>query len=134
MAGTGALHHLELWVGDWNVAGRQWGWLLGRLGYVCAQQWRDGQSWRHPGAGYVVLEAGPDRVLATHDRLRPGMNHVAFWVGTREEMEELATEAQSHGWRLLFADTHPFSGGPEHCAAYLENGEGFEVELVAAHG
>ena len=36
------------------------------------------------------------------------------------------------GWTLMFADTHPYAGGPTHYAAYLESGEGFEVELVAA--
>jgi hypothetical protein len=32
----------------------------------------------------------------------------------------------------MFADRHPYAGGPEHYAAYLESGEGFEVELVAS--
>jgi len=26
---------------------------------------------------------------------------------------------------------YPHAGGPDHCAAYLENEDGFEVELVA---
>jgi hypothetical protein len=39
--------------------------------------------------------------------------------------------AAGYGWRLLFADRHPFAGGPNHYAAYLENEDGFEVELVA---
>ena len=39
--------------------------------------------------------------------------------------------APSHGWRLLFGDRHPFAGDPDHRAAYLEDADGFEVELVA---
>lgn len=31
----------------------------------------------------------------------------------------------------MFADNHPHAGGPGHYAAYLENADGFEVELVA---
>ncbi|EQD64343.1 Glyoxalase, partial [mine drainage metagenome] len=31
----------------------------------------------------------------------------------------------------LFEDRHPHAGGPNHYAAYLENDDGFEVELVA---
>jgi hypothetical protein len=27
-------------------------------------------------------------------------------------------------------DRYPHAGGPDHCAAYLENEDGFEVELV----
>jgi hypothetical protein len=34
-------------------------------------------------------------------------------------------------WRELFADTHPYAGGPDHYAAYLASTDGFEVELVA---
>ena len=39
-----------------------------------------------------------------------------------------------HGWTPLFADRYPWAGGPEHYAAYLENTDGFEVELVAILG
>lgn len=130
MTRTGALHHLELWVGDLAVAEREWGWLLGQLGYACADRRRDGQSWRHATAGYVVLEAGPDR-SAPHDRLRAGMNHVAFWAGGRTDVDRLAVDGPSHGWRLLFPDRHPYAGGRDHYAAFLENSEGFEIELVA---
>jgi hypothetical protein len=40
-------------------------------------------------------------------------------------------EAPRHGWSPLFSDRYPHAGGLEHCAAYLENADGFEVELVA---
>ena len=56
---------------------------------------------------------------------------VAFWAGSRANVERLANEASAHGWKLLFGDRHPFAGGPDHFAAFLENSEGFEVELVA---
>jgi hypothetical protein len=46
-------------------------------------------------------------------------HHVELWVPSLER----AT--------LLFADRHPFAGGPDHYAASLEDGDGFEVELVA---
>ncbi|MFD6792395.1 MULTISPECIES: hypothetical protein [Prauserella salsuginis group] len=58
-------------------------------------------------------------------------NHVAFWAGGRGDVDRLAAEGAAHGWRLLFADRHPYAGGPDHYAAFLENSEGFEVELVA---
>jgi hypothetical protein len=31
----------------------------------------------------------------------------------------------------MFADRHPRAGGDQHYAAYLEDADGFEVELVA---
>ena len=39
--------------------------------------------------------------------------------------------ALDHGWSQLYADRHPWAGGPDHYAAFLENGERFKVELVA---
>jgi hypothetical protein len=32
---------------------------------------------------------------------------------------------------LLFPETYPYAGGPDHYAAYLVNTDGFEAELVA---
>ena len=83
---------------------------------------------------YVVVESGPDVAPVPHDRLRPGLNHLALWGGSRPELDALVAAAPEHGWTLLFPDRHPFAGGPDHYAAYLENRDGFEVELVASDG
>ncbi|GAA4317422.1 hypothetical protein [Klenkia terrae] len=55
---------------------------------------------------------------------------LAFHVAAGH-LDELVAAAPSHGWRLLFGDRHPFAGGRDHRAAYLEDADGFEVELVA---
>lgn len=131
----GAVHHVELWFADLPSAERSWGWLLGALGYARTDRWAHGCAWSPggaPGGAYVVLESGPDVVDAPHERRRPGVNHLAFHAGTRAQVDALVREAPAHGWTLLFADRHPHAGGPDHYAAYLEDGEGLEVELVAA--
>jgi len=130
VAATGGLHHLELWVPDLGRAEHSWGWLLEALGYQPFQHWPDGRSWRR-GAHYVVVEQSPALTVASHDRCRPGLNHVAFHAGTRAELDSLTSAATAHGWKLLFADRHPFAGGADHYAAFLEDTDGFEVELVA---
>ncbi len=130
MSRRGTLHHLELWVPDLARAEATWGWLLERLGYALDGSWPAGRTWVL-GTAYVSIEAGPDVVDAPHERLRPGMNHVAFWAGSRAEVDDLVVEAGHHGWTLLFADRHPYAGGAEHYAAYLADRDGYEVELVA---
>ena len=127
----GLLHHVELWVPDLARARREWGWLLGRLGYEPFQDWPDGRSWRL-GQTYLVVEQSPALTAAGHDRLRPGLNHLAFHAGNRADVDALAGEAPANGWTLLFADRHPYAGGPGHYAAYLASTDAFEVELVAA--
>lgn len=126
------LHHLEIWVQDFAAAERSLGWLLGRLGFVRRDSWGAdpiGASWQ-VGDFYLVLEAGP-AVSAGHDRMRAGLNHLAFTVPDAETVESILAESSQHGWTLMFAEQHPYAGGAAHYAGYLEDAQGFEVELVA---
>ncbi|WP_242089533.1 VOC family protein [Curtobacterium sp. DN_7.5] len=128
VAARGALHHVELRVADLDRAVAAWGWLLGELGYEPYQRWDDGQSWI-AGGTYVVIEAAP--LDGVHDRRRPGLSHLAFHAGTTADVERLWRAAPAHGWAQLYADRHPYAGGPDHHAAFLEDGERCKVELVA---
>jgi catechol 2,3-dioxygenase-like lactoylglutathione lyase family enzyme len=127
---TGLLHHVELWVPDLDRAITSWGWLLGELGYEQFQRWPDGVSFRL-GPTYVVFERSPDLAPGPHRRTDPGLNHLAFHAGNRARVDALAAAAPAHGWSPLFADRYPHAGGPDHYAAYLDNADGYEVELVA---
>ena len=127
---TGLIHHLEFWVPDLDRSVVSWGWLLDELGYQPFGDWPGGRSWR-AGHTYIVLEQSPDRTASRHDRKRPGLNHIAFHVADQDQVEKLVAVAPSYGWRLMFTDRHPYAGGEGHYAAYLENADGFEVELVA---
>ncbi len=120
-----AIHHLDLWVGDPAVAVGEWGWLLGELGWE-----QDGSSWRHPDGTYLFLERSPDQLDAAYDRLRPGVNHLALTVEDRATLDRLRAESSAHGWHEMYADRYPHAGGEQHTALYVENAEGFEVELV----
>ncbi|WP_410649419.1 GNAT family N-acetyltransferase [Amycolatopsis sp. cmx-4-54] len=129
----GRAHHIELWVPDLCRAEESWGWLLGELGWREFQRWPAGVSWKH-GATYLVVERSPALSGEKHERTAPGLNHLALHVESRERVNELAVEALGHGWSPMFADKYPYAGGDHHYAAYLENTDGFEVELVALPG
>jgi hypothetical protein len=120
-----AIHHWDLWVSDPAVAADEWGWLLGELGWAA-----DGTSWVADDGTYVFLERSPDQVDVPHDRMRPGVNHLALTVEDRALLDRVRAESSAHGWHELFADRYPHAGGDDHTALYLENSEGFEVELV----
>jgi catechol 2,3-dioxygenase-like lactoylglutathione lyase family enzyme len=124
---TRAIHHIDLWVSDVDQAADEWAWLFGEL------EWEaDGthRSWCHPDGTYAFLERSPDQAPVPHDRLRPGVNHLAFTVESRELLDRMRAESSAHGWHELFADRYPHAGGDEHVALYLENSEAFEVEIV----
>ena len=59
----------------------------------------------------------------------PGLNHLAFRVDGDVTLADLVAEAPDHGWAPMSTDgAHPIAGGAD--VAYLEDRDGFEVELV----
>ena len=122
-----AVHHLDLWVADQAIAADEWGWLLGELDWAVDLP---RVSWQHPDGTYLFLEHSPDQLEAFHNRLRPGLNHLALTVEERPTLDRIRAESSAHGWHELFADRYPHAGGEQHTALYLENSEGFEVEVV----
>jgi catechol 2,3-dioxygenase-like lactoylglutathione lyase family enzyme len=124
------LHHLTLWVPDLKRAEQSWGWLLGQLGYVVDGSIETVVLFRH-GTGFAVaLEQSSDMVPGMlYSRLRPGLNHIAFTVETVDALNDITGRAPDHGWSALPVDRHPIAGGAD--VAYLEDRDGFEVELVA---
>jgi DivIVA domain-containing protein len=131
---TSPLHHIEIWTAHLWSGVERWGWLLGELGWSPFQQWDYGRSWRCGGL-YLVLEESPSLLRdLPYDRMRPGLNHLAFRASSRDHVDAITASASYYGWGLLFADRHPHAGGPDHYAAYLEDAEGFEVEVVAPAG
>ncbi|MGW3956832.1 VOC family protein [Streptomyces sp. NPDC004752] len=128
----GTLHHIEIWVPDLTRATEDWAWLLETLGYTLHQDWPAGKSWRKNHT-YLVFEHSPALTADRHDRCAPGLNHLAFHAGTRDDVDVLTEKATTSGtWHLLFPDRHPHAGGPHTYAAYLENRDHFEIELIAS--
>src|SRR4051794_9595773 len=126
-----SLHHVELWVPDLGRAGPRWGWLLETLGWTPDRTWADGRTCAS-GDVYLVPEQSPAMVSgAGHDRMRAGLNHLAFHAAGRADVDKVAAAGPEHGWSLMFGDRHPYAGGPDHYAAFLEDADGFEVEIVA---
>ena len=124
------LHHVELWVPDLARAHLSWGWLLRELGWAPGQHWEGGFTWTL-GPTYVVFEQSKALLGDVHERTRPGLNHLAFHAGPRSTVDRLTEESAAHGWSLLIAEQHPHARRPEDFAAYLEDADGYEAELVA---
>lgn len=127
-----AVHHIELWTSDLAASAPSFDWLLTQLGWRAEVDagWPQGRTWRHESGVYVVLEASSD-VSGAHDRTRAGLNHLALRVSDRHQLDQLSTACGEHGWSQLFAERYPHAGGARHMALYIENAEGFEVELIA---
>lgn len=125
------LHHITLWVPDLRRAERSWSWLLGALGYTADRSVGTVVLFRHrAGTFAIALEQSADMVPGMlYSRMRPGLNHMAFHVESVATLTSICDHAAEHGWSFLPADRHPIAGGAD--VAYLEDSDGFEVELVA---
>lgn len=125
------VHHIELWTHDLAEVEESFGWLLPRLGWPADHDpgWPQGRVWRHRSGAYVTLEESP-AVTAPHDRMRAGLNHLALRVESRAELDGIREQAGDHGWTELFGDRYPHASGPGHTALFLENTQGFEMEIV----
>jgi catechol 2,3-dioxygenase-like lactoylglutathione lyase family enzyme len=124
------LHHLTLWVPDLARSEASWGWLLEQLGYVVDHSLDRVLVFRHDSGVAVALEQSPDMVPGMlYSRLRPGVNHIAFLVESPSDLDDILAKASDHGWSALPPDRHPIAGGAR--VGYLEDLDGFEVELVA---
>jgi catechol 2,3-dioxygenase-like lactoylglutathione lyase family enzyme len=124
------LHHLTLWVPDLPRAHESWSWLLGELGYAHDGSFDNVALFRHEGRFAIALEQSPDMVPGMlYSRLRPGLNHLAFTVDSPEALTAIADRAPQFGWATMPSDRHPIAGGAH--VAYLEDRDGFEVELVS---
>jgi catechol 2,3-dioxygenase-like lactoylglutathione lyase family enzyme len=127
------LHHVTLWVPDLARAEESWSWLLGELGYVTDASLDRVALFRHPSGFAIALEQSADMVPGMlYSRLRPGLNHVAFRLDPDVGLDEMVVRAGDHGWTRLPVESHRIAGGAE--VAYLEDRDGFEVELVAPNG
>ena len=123
------LHHVTLWVPSLERAEPSWRWLLGELGYELERASPTLLLFRHPGGVAIVLEQSTDMVPGMlFSRLRPGMNHLAFTLPEGTTLDKLLEVAPDHGWSPLDVDRHPIAGGAD--VGYLEDRDGFEVELV----
>jgi hypothetical protein len=104
---------------------------LGQLGYAPDVSLDNVALFRHDRDRFAIaLEQSSDMVPGMlYSRMRPGLNHLAFAVDSAETLTAIAGNAHAYGWSTMPSDRHPIAGGAQ--VAYLEDRDGFEVELVA---
>jgi len=126
---AGGLHHLEFYVADLEHSAAFWGDLLARFGYVPYQEWDEGISFRTAGLSIVLVAVPPGG--EDLDRRSAGLNHIAFGLDSRADVDALRDDLRASGVRLLYDDRYPHAGGDDHYAVFFEDPDGLKVEVVA---
>ncbi len=129
MALNGRFDHMDVYVGDLGKSVAFWGPLLELLGFSQRADRPAAKSWSGAGAEIFFVQAEPDFVAQGYHRKRIGLNHLAFAVRDRAELEQVLTHVRSAGARLLY------EGGieetPRQHRLFFEDPDRVKVEVVA---
>jgi catechol 2,3-dioxygenase-like lactoylglutathione lyase family enzyme len=128
----GGLHHVEINVSDLHRTVDFWGWLLPELGYEVFQEWDEGRSWKR-GDTYVVFVQADQRYrnYGLH-RKRPGLNHLAFWAETQDQVVALPAQLAARGIEVLYSDRTPNDiGAPSSHSIFFEDPDRIKVEVIS---
>ncbi len=125
------LHHIEIYVSDLSKTIRFWEWLLNELDYDVYQKWDAGISWRHKDTYLVFVQAEKRFMDVSYHRCRVGLNHLAFYAKSKEQVDDITEVLNEKGVKILYSNEHPHAGGPDHYAVYFEDPDRIKVELVA---
>lgn len=126
------LHHVELDVAGLERSCASWTPFMTLLGHG-AQRGSGGMNGvrSRDETCFCRLPAPAGHRAAGYHRQRIGLNHLAFRAASRAQVDQVAGWVRASGHTLLYADRHPYAGGPGHCAAFLEDPDRFKLEVVA---
>ena len=125
------LHHIEINVSNLNEAIKFWGWFLSELNYEVYQKWDRGISWKYQMTYIVFVQTEEKFIKAGYHRSQVGLNHLAFYADSREQVDRMTEELKDRNVTILYQDRHPYAGGADHYAVFFEGPDRMKVELAA---
>ncbi|NQV51416.1 MAG: VOC family protein [Candidatus Marinimicrobia bacterium] len=125
------LHHIEIYVSDLEKSKQFWSWFLGLLGYEAFQSWDQGFSFIYGNTYIVFVQTLKQHLTPEYHRCRTGLNHLAFWAASAEQIAEVTVLLKARGVEILYEDRHPYPGGSDYPSVFFEDPDRIKVELVA---
>ncbi len=129
----GLVHHVDLNASDLGVSKRVYGLLLGALGYTCVRD--DGEcEWDiRTGAGFASIGLKQARQAnPPHERYAPGLHHLAWSVGSRDEVDRIHGLLKDAGVRILDAPALYPEYSADYYAVFFEDPDGIKLEVLHA--
>ena len=126
------LHHVEVNVSDLARSVEFWGWLLPELGFEPYQVWDEGRSYKSGDTYLVFVQSEPGFRDQSLHRKRPGLNHIALWATSREQVRQLRGLLHERHVPVLYEDRGPDDvGHPSDWSVFFEDPDRIKVEVVA---
>lgn len=126
----GIISHIEIYVDDLAKTIDFWHWFLADLGYSEFQKWDAGISYKLDDTYLVFVQAEEKHCNREFHRCKPGLNHLAFYVNSRAEVDRFYHKVKQKGMTILYKNRHPFAGGENYYALFFEDPNRLKVEVV----
>lgn len=134
MAVRGLPSHLDLNVADPPTSIHFYGVLLGALGYEREDVDGTRARWHRDLGGGAVwgIEIRAPREPAPrdrHERYSPGIDHLAFHAGSRDDVEQIAAAVAAAGYPIADPPAE-YDYSPGYFAAAFDDPNGIRIEVV----
>ncbi|MBD2041669.1 VOC family protein [Microcoleus sp. FACHB-672] len=127
----GSLNHLSLTVSDRSKSEPFYNAILGFMGYQQVEKNDQFIMWWLKDAGAILIYTGnPDSSNKTHDRYSPGLHHLAFNAGSREQVDNLYKLIVEIGATVLDPPAEYNHYAPGYYALFFADPDGIKLELV----
>lgn len=126
----GIISHVELYVSNLDDSREFWFPLLEALGYKLFQVWNAGASYILNDTYIVFVQTEEKYKDIQYHRKRTGLNHLAFYVDTFEELLEMKSLAESLSANFLYEDKYPNESNEEFHSIFFEDPDRVKVEIV----
>lgn len=131
----GGVHHIDLTVANLQASKPFYAAVLGFMGYTIVDDREDFIDFKVETADghrtFVGLAPakGPnaDRL---HDRYSPGLHHLAWTAGSRDDVDALYALLQKIGANVLDAPAEYPQYGPGYYAVFFADPDGLKLEFV----
>src|SRR5437660_2401854 len=128
VAKDGSLEHLDISVSDLERSGAFWAAFLKDLGYREFAKSATGWSWTNDESTVFLLQAESGYLDPPYHRKRVGLNHLAFGVSDRKQVDAMATRLKERNIPLLYGG--PRTGRTTY-AVFFEDPDRIKIEVVA---
>src|SRR2546423_910132 len=128
VAKDGSLEHLDISVSDLERSGAFWAAFLKDLGYREFAKSATGWSWTNDESTIFLLQAESGYLDPPYHRKRVGLNHLAFGVSDRKQVDAMATRLRERNIPLLYGG--PRTGRTTY-AVFFEDPDRIKIEVVA---
>jgi len=132
----GTLHHLDLTVADPEASFPLYDPVLRFLGYALYHRGEDGIEWVVEQGGsrssVGLVPARGAHAGRAHDRYSPGLHHVAWWAGSREDVDQCHTLLLEIGATILDAPAEypQYNRGLGYYAVFFADRDGLKLEVA----